>query len=319
MTTAPRAGPAPRPQPAAASRWTHGPPLVQGMLRRATYSRRMRARLARGLAVAAAVVALVVPGSVASAADEIPDGAPVGYDVSYPQCARELPEPAEFAVVGVNGGTAVTTNPCFRSQLDWARGATGGTGQPPVALYVNTANPGHDGSWWPTSNTYPAGARTSVPNPYGVCRGEEDAACAYVYGYAKAHDSAWERGVPKPATYMWWLDVETMNTWQPDRVANRAVLEGMAYYLLEVLEAEGVGVYSTSYQWTQIVGRVGPVRQSSPARASILNGLPSWLAGATSLETARRACGFASLTGGDVALVQWVQDDLDHNYACSAE
>jgi hypothetical protein len=60
------------------------------------------------------------------------------------------------------------------------------------------------------------------------------------------------------AAYHWWLDVETTNSWQkagtPEAYArNTASLEGMK----QLFTAEGVanvGIYSTSYQWGQIVG-----------------------------------------------------------------
>lgn len=243
---------------------------------------------------------------------------PVGNDVSWPQCGEALPVAPAFAIVGVNGGLANTTNPCFVEQLAWAESATaGGTNQPDVALYVNTANPGHAGSWWPTSNYYPTLAASPVPNPYGECTGENGAACAYIYGYAKAFDNATIRGVPDPASYFWWLDVETMNTWQADTTANRAALEGMTYYYTDVLDAVGVGIYSTGYQWTQIVGSVGPVTSGTVVTGpSNLNGLPSWLAGATTLKGAQRNCERAPLTGGQVTLTQYVSGDLDYNYSC---
>lgn len=259
---------------------------------------------------------VVGTAGAAQAAPEDEDAA-VGYDVSYPQCGADLPPDPPFAVVGLNGGLATTTNPCVEEQLAWAETATGGTDQPRVALYVNTANPGHEGSWWPTSNYYPADADFGTPNPYGACTGANDAACAYIYGYAKAYDNATARGLTDPAGYFWWLDVETMNTWQASAAANRAALEGMAHYYLRVLEADGVGLYSTGYQWTRIVGGTGPVTSgTSTVGPSILNGLPSWLAGATTLAGARRLCEAPSLTGGEVVLTQYVADNLDHDYAC---
>jgi hypothetical protein len=237
---------------------------------------------------------------------------PVGYDVSWPQCGITLPTGAAFAIVGVNGGLANNTNPCLGVQLAWAAGSLGGTSQPKAALYVNTANPAEAvASWWPSSNTYPAGAPTPVPNPYGTCTGIDGPACSYMYGYAKAFDNGTLRGVPNPKTFFWWLDVETENSWGPDPVANRAVLEGMTHYYLDVLGAAGVGIYSTGYQWTQIVGGLGAVGSSN------LNGLPSWLAGATSLTGAQANCTRTPLTGGKVTVTQYVLKGLDHNYACA--
>lgn len=233
-----------------------------------------------------------------------PSATPIGYDVSWPQCGDTLPTGQAFAIVGVTGGLANNTNPCLAEQLAWAATSTGGTGQPLVALYVNTANPGLLGSWWPTSNTY---AGTAIANPYGTCEGANDVACAYVYGWAKAFDDVTLRGVENPAQYLWWLDVETDNTWQDDTVANAADLEGMTAYLESI--GARVGLYSMGSQWSQIVGTVGP--------ESNLYDLPSWLAGARTLSGARSNCSLPPLTaGGTVSLTQYVAKNLDHNYSC---
>lgn len=236
--------------------------------------------------------------------DKAPTSALVGYDVSWPQCGEKLPTLPAFAIVGVTGGLANNTNPCFADQLAWAHTSTGATGQPRVALYVNTANPGLASTSWPTSNTY---AGTTISNPYGTCAGANDAACAYVYGWAKAFDDVYLRGVVNPEQYLWWLDVETENTWQDDQAANAADLEGMTAYF-ESIGAQ-VGLYSTGQQWWQIVGTVGP--------ESNLYDLPSWLAGARTLLGAKWNCSLAPLTaGGRVTMTQYLYNNLDHNHSC---
>ena len=58
-----------------------------------------------------------------------PARTPIGYDVSYPQCATPLPTDGAFAVVGVNGGLAHNTHPGLGGQLAWAAGSTGVTSQ----------------------------------------------------------------------------------------------------------------------------------------------------------------------------------------------
>jgi hypothetical protein len=246
-------------------------------------------------------------GGTALAAKNAPAPQPVsklGNDISWPQCGKTLPTTQAFGIVGVNNGLANNTNPCFARELAWAQASKGGTGQPVAALYVNTANPGLQGSWWPTSNVY---GGVSVTNPYGTCAGANDAACAYIYGYAKAYDDANIRGVSNPSSYLWWLDVETMNTWQADKVANAADLEGMTAYFQSI--GAKVGLYSTGYQWGQIAGTVAP--------ASNLNNLKSWLAGASSETSARNMCKYAPLTtGSPVVLTQFVQKNLDYDYSC---
>ena len=232
-------------------------------------------------------------------------GVLLGNDVSWPQCNKSLPKDPAFAIVGVNNGRANTTNPCLHQQLDWAEDALGGTGQPTVALYVNTANPGTAGTWWPTNNEY--GGET-VANPYGECReGQTDAPCSYMYGYAKAFDDAYLRSITDPEDYLWWLDVETGNTWSGDKNANRADLEGMTDFFHSI--GAKVGIYSTGSQWGQIVG---PVTADSS-----LYGLPSWLAGARTVTGAKNNCAAAPLTpGGKVALTQFVAKGFDYDYSC---
>jgi hypothetical protein len=228
-----------------------------------------------------------------------------GNDVSWPQCGRPLPEGQAFAVVGVNNGLANTTNPCLATELSWAASSKGGTAQPLVALYVNTANPGTAGSWWPSSNSY---GGTTVSNPYGQCTsGSVGAACSYMYGYAKAYDDANIRGVGNPGKYTWWLDVETGNSWSTDKAANRADLEGMAAYFTGI--GASTGLYSTATQWNQIAGTV--------PSSSNLYALRSWLPGASSLASAKRKCSNAPLTGGGkVTLAQYVSGGFDYDASC---
>jgi hypothetical protein len=247
-------------------------------------------------------------GSTALAAKaSAPAKAPtlLGNDISWPQCNKTLPGGQAFGIVGVNNGLANNTNPCFARQLSWAQQSRGGTGQPLAALYVNTANPGLAGSWWPTSNEY---GGTTVANPYGTCAGANDIPCAYMYGYAKAYDDANIRGVANPGSYLWWLDVETINSWEPNKAANAADLEGMTAYFQSI--GARVGLYSTTYQWSQIVGTV--------STASNLNGLRSWIAGASSATNAKSMCTTAKpLTANSpVTLVQFVQSNLDYDYSC---
>lgn len=270
--------------------------------------RRPRAAVVSALAAFGGALAFPAP----AAAQERDDR--VGYDVSHPQCDTSLPDDQAFAVVGVNGGVATRPNPCLAEQLEWAAGSSGAVrAQPEVQLYVNTANPGQvrdQVTTWPDSGD----------TPYGECDGENSMACSWAYGrtramvdvYAFFRPAAREAGIDDdPAGYTWWLDVETMNTWQTGSAAaldrNRAALEGMAGYL-ESVGAE-VGVYSTGYQWRRIVGSVGP---DSP-----LYELDSWLAGAVSREGARDNCDDRPLNGGgEVVLAQYVSRDLDHDVAC---
>jgi hypothetical protein len=260
-----------------------------------------------GLALAAL---LFVSGSAANAAPSPGEGQQslLGNDISWPQCAADFPTERAFAIIGVNNGRANNTNPCLLEQLEWAEDSAGHPGQPTVSLYVNTANPGAAGSWWPENDEYPAGK--AVHNPYGPCKpGDYGKACAYMYGFAKAHDDAHLRGISNPSDYFWWLDVETENTWSStDKDANRTVLEGMADFFHSI--GAQVGIYSTRQQWGRIVGTV--------SSSSNLYALPSWLAGSLNASGAARACSQAPLTaGGRVALTQFVSRGFDYNYSCT--
>jgi hypothetical protein len=249
-------------------------------------------------AAAVAMMFLAAPAEAATSAGP-------GNDVSWPQCGKPLPKGQTFGIVGVNNGLANNTNPCLKTQLTWAGTSKGGTGQPLVALYVNTGNPGKAASWWPTSNTY---AGTTVANPYGQCTaGAYDEACSYMYGYAKAYDDANIRGITGPSSYLWWLDVETGNSWSTDTGANRADLEGMVAFFASI--GAKTGLYSTGMQWAQIVGTV-------PSSSNLYK-QPSWLAGARTLTAAKRTCSAAPLTaGGKVTLTQYVSGGFDYDHSC---
>ena len=266
----------------------------------------LRSVLVVVLAVAAAILA--VPGTASAAPTTI------GYDVSYPQCGDSLPRDRAFAVVGVNGGLSTKANPCLATQLAWAWRSSGAVAaQPKAQLYLNTANPGEirtQVTTWPKTGS----------TPYGLCDGRNSTACSYQYGWERASNSVTSFFAPaaqaakvetSPSRYTWWLDVETTNTWQSGSAEalgrNRATLEGMTDYLLS--RDAHVGIYSTNNQWNQIAGTV-------PAD-SVLAGLPSWLAGATSLSGARANCSRQPLVpDGEVTLSQYVQGGWDRNTAC---
>lgn len=246
----------------------------------------------------------------------------VGYDISYPQCGKKLPTGQSFGIVGVNGGTAATTNSCLTDQLKWANKSVGGTNQPKIQLYVNTANPGEVISQittWPTSNTDKTGYTTA--NPYGNCAGANDMACSWQYGWNRSVEANVDRFAPaalaaginqSASAYTWWLDVETGNTWQSGSyqalARNAAALEGMtAYY---TYKSAAVGLYSTAVQWNQIVG-------TSVTASSNLNGLANWRPSGASLDNAKANCTVAPLTsGGYISLTQYVQQNLDKNHSC---
>ena len=127
--------------------------------------------------------------------------APLGSDVSYPQCSSHLQTGQAFGIVGVNGGIANDFNPCVAKEFDWADQSSGGTSQAKAQLYINTGNPGgvvaKDGvTDWPANNVATGSTITTI-DPYGSCApklgdlnypyGPDDQACAWQYGYNKAY------------------------------------------------------------------------------------------------------------------------------------
>lgn len=236
--------------------------------------------------------------------------APTGNDISYPQCGGAYPSKSAFGIVGVNGGKATTFNPCFASELAWAQQTTGAVAaQPKAQLYVNTANPGDVLAQYAVT-TWPTYSDLGV-DPYGTCSGvyTNDKACAWQYGYERAQaDVAEVSKTTAAAGYVWWLDVETGNSWTADTAKNRAALEGMVYGFNQA-GAVKVGIYSTSAQWAAIGGTV-------PSDSS-LYALPEWRAGARSLAGAQSNCSLSPFTGGGkVELTQYVSAKLDYDYSC---
>lgn len=271
-------------------------------------------RVIPALAAAVALVfALSQPAAAAPPGGQGDSGASsraaVGIDASWPQCGQTLPTGQAFGIVGVNGGLATTTNPCLSDQLRWAAGSTGASAQTKVQLYVNTANPG---AVSPRPPSWP----TSGSTPYGACDGGNSLACAWQYGWDRASDDMAQRLAPAADTaglssaassYLWWLDVETGNTWQSDTASNRADLEGMKAAFIH--SGATVGIYSAPSMWKAIAGTIG---SSGP-----LAGLDSWIPGARTLSAAQRNCALAPLVpGGRVALTQYTTS-LDYNYSCT--
>jgi hypothetical protein len=263
----------------------------------------MRLGLSAGM-VLAALMMVTAPAAAAYAAST-----PTGNDVSYPQCGQALPSGQAFGIVAVNEGVANTTNPCLATEITWAQASSDATSQPRVSLYVNTADPGNHGvTDWPATNNNPLGGKL-VSDPYGTCRGANNPACAWQYGWNLAELDAQTRGVPNPGRYRWWLDVETINSWESSSANNRADLEGMTSYFRRI--GGNVGIYSTPKQWDPIVGTVRP---NSP-----LYRLPDWIPGATTLSRAKKNCSLAPLTGGGtVTVVQWSNKPVNRDLACRA-
>jgi hypothetical protein len=264
--------------------------------------------MAFGTTVTAVLASVAIVGASAAAAYAgQPGGVPTGNDVSYPQCIETLPSGQAFGIVAVNEGLANNTNPCLAAEISWAQASTGAARQPRVSLYVNTADPGnHRVADWPTDNNDPLTGHR-VFDPYGTCTGGNNQACAWQYGWDMADLDAQARGVPDPGRYRWWLDVETLNSWESSSRNNRADLEGMVSYFHRI--GATAGLYSTARQWDPIVGPVPP--------ASPLYRLPDWIPGAKTLAQAKKNCRLARLTGGGiVSITQWRSKPANSDFSC---
>jgi hypothetical protein len=224
---------------------------------------------------------LVLVSTVAAAASAVYGTGSTGYDVSYPQCGTAVS--GAFGIVGVNGGRPFSANGCFLGEYAAATNAT---------VYVNTGYAKTYGrhvfaDCQARSASYPGAAAVEQAYAIGCSEGE--------------YSQAAVQGVAPP---VWWLDVETANSWSTSNLAlNRAAIQGLVDYL-DGLGAT-VGVYSTGYQWGQIAG-AGWVPTGVAA---------TWIAGAPSAAAAPGYCAQPFLPGVPVWLVQYTTTyDLD--YAC---
>jgi hypothetical protein len=245
-----------------------------------------------------------------------------GHDIAAPQCGSGVPLAGSFGIVGVNGGTAWSANPCLQTQAAWAAAL------PTPMLYANTANPAPTSSfYWPTTGA-------SDPAYCANASSTTDPGCAYDYGWHTADDAlskAAAQSALNPTAVTWWLDVESANTWRGDGISNAADLQGM----VDRLRSAGVpdvGIYANSGDWQLLTGSgalgtsaytrgvAGLYRSHWPfaPKYPIEDG-PVWFAGLNDLSGAQARCGTTSLTGGERLLAQYDDPDsaYDGDYRCA--
>lgn len=261
--------------------------------------------------------ALAAVGPAHAATPKAPAGS-IGHDVSYPQCGGELPTGGSFGIVGINRGKAFSANPCLAAQYDWAEALPH-----PAMVYLNTGNPA------PRSSHY--WSRSGAKDP-ALCRDSTsttDPGCAYNYGWhAAEHAMAVAKAAGVAGGGTWWLDVETLNSWNGDGFANAADLQGAFDYLRGHGVAE-VGIYSTGFQWAQITGSAkAPTGYTGHNAATFraewasafapkfrMEQAPLWMAGVEGIDVARQRCG-QSFTGGRTVLGQYIAGGFDHDLVC---
>jgi hypothetical protein len=212
-----------------------------------------------------------------------------GIDISWPQCEKGMPSsPQSFGIIGVTGGRAFYQNPCLVSEYSWSL-----LGSAPPSFFINLNSP------------MGSAAFKADTGPRGFCR-PDDAICrSYNFGFNAARLAYADAQSQETTSSMWWLDVETENSWSDNTAANGQVVQGAIDYIRT--QGRSVGLYSTGMQWAQIAGSFNP-------------GLPNWVAGAPDAATAQSYCASSyAFGGGTVWLVQYVSGDFDTNYACPAQ
>ena len=204
-----------------------------------------------------------------------------GYDISWPQCGGSFPPQAPVAVVGVNGGSAFTANPCFNSEASWGGSA--------LTMYLNLNSP--QGS----------SAGQGAQGPAGNCASGDLNCESYNYGYNAAANSIATAHSAGFTTGTWWLDVETGNYWTSDTAANDQVVAGA----LAAVRTAGYSsaLYSTAYQWSQIAGSYDP-------------SVPVWYPTGQATSSPNSYCASSSFAGGPVYLVQSAAGGYDGDYSC---
>jgi hypothetical protein len=205
-------------------------------------------------------------------------------DVSWPNCRTKPSDVFAKGIVGVNGGLDFRPNPCLATEATWFSH---------YAVYMNTGYPGD------------ARARKFINTPRHC--GFSDSRClAYNYGFNAALYSVKYADLQNVHANMWWLDVETINSWTNNFLVNRQFLAGAAAAIKQQIWSPTVGIYSTSKQWNEIAG---------PWH----NKLPAWLAtGALSEAPAVKACRAQSFTGGPIQLTQYTIK-YDENFPCTGQ
>lgn len=232
-------------------------------------------------AVAAALLALVLTAASAAASTDPYASGTTGYDDSTGQCGT--PARGAFGVIAVTSGRPFSQNSCLASE--YALGANGG-------VYVNTGY----------AKAYAKRITSACSAASAAFTGNRNQRQAYAIGCSEAEGDAGYAAAAGVAPPVWWLDVETANSWSSsDLTLNRATVQGLVDRLAAT--AAPVGVYTTAAQWSQLVGAWSP------------SGLAAdWVAGAGSAAAAPGFCG-SSITGAPVWLVQYVAT-LDQDYAC---
>ncbi|MBU6214757.1 hypothetical protein KGM48_02855 [Patescibacteria group bacterium] len=210
-----------------------------------------------------------------------------GYDVGFNTSSLPV-APFGFGVVGTDGGRAYTHNPNFAIQFAWAKQGTDAS-----AVYMNLNT---------DVGSYVHG---NVSSPK-ICKGGDSLCKAYNYGYNAAASSFAYATQQGAASTLWWLDIETANSWSSKTTVNDATVQGAIDYL----NTQGitVGVYAIPSQWQQLMGSSFVPVQTG--------GTPNWYADGYNSNYASE-CNAPFIPGSSVWLVQYLQNSTtDNDYGC---
>ncbi len=203
-------------------------------------------------------------------------------DISWPNCKISNIDEYSLGIVGVNGGLDFTNNQCLSQEASWLRG---------YAVYINTGYAG-----LPYANQY----RTFPKD----CSYKNAVCLSYNWGYNATMEAIKYASFSNVHSQMWWLDVETDNSWSNYWQVNRASLEGAIDAIQQKVIYAQIGVYSSPSQWAILTNQWH-------------NQLPTWLAtGGNIRSIATKECPKKSFTGGTNWLVQYTVG-LDHNVVCT--
>jgi hypothetical protein len=234
------------------------------------------------LALCAAISVSAITTPTIEAASIYPAGSS-GADVSWPEanCNVSPPSEAAFGIVGVTGGLDFTRNTCLFREAHWFNH---------LSLYMNTGYPGVK---------Y---VRKVAGYPWG-CRHDNDSCLAYSYGFDAAQYGLLYAASQNVHSTVWWLDVETENSWTPNKRDNRQAIQGMIDAIRQSIILPTIGIYSTPKQWRVITG-------------GWRNGFSNWVGtGSAKRSVATAACQGSDFTAGGTVLTQYVLK-LDHDYVC---
>jgi hypothetical protein len=236
-----------------------------------------RFKFAAALVVSITLVAAV---GVLAATDPYPTGL-TGYDISYPQCGGPMPA-GSFSIIGVNGGRPFTNNRCLGAEYAAAPKSTA------PSLYINT---GYAGAYRTNITAGCSALSRSVS-------GSSKQVQAWAIGCSEADSSmsyATAQGATSPA--VWWLDVETANSWSSSNLSmNRYAIQGAVSRLAR--SGLPVGIYSSASMWSAVTG----------AKYTPTNVAADW-------EAAGGSCS-APFTSSPVWLVQSTVSGFDSDFAC---